>query len=259
MPALLDGLRLRRPIQFWGATAAVSVMLFLLAIGRPADAGAASGGMSALDALGGATGPTSAAASAAPFDVADLVVQAALVVILLFVTLRVLRRVQGGSAPADARIRVLETQTIASKTSLHLVAIDDREVLVGASPSGLVALAQLEARRPRLVALAGREGDLDLGRKQRRSLEWLRDLRTRPTDRRECGVALPLRQPKLRQPRLRLPAAPARLSIRGLRRIEFAAQPQELGLSIEREPRCRILRRQETLGREPCFLERLRP
>ena len=119
--------------------------------------------------------------------------------------------------------------------------------------------AQLEACRPRFLDLARGECDLDLRGEQRRSLERVRDLGIRPADRRERGVALPLREPKLREARLGLTAVPARIPIRLFGRREFAAQPQQLALPVEREPGSGVLRLDEALGREPCLLERLRP
>ena len=40
---------------------------------------------------------------------------------------------------------VLESRTLASKASLHLVAVGDRRLVVGLTPSGMVALAELDA------------------------------------------------------------------------------------------------------------------
>ena len=115
-------------------------------------------------------------------------------------------------------------------------------------------LAQLEAGRPRLLDLARGESDLDLRGEQRRSLDRLCDLRARPADRRERGVALALREAKLREAGLGLPAVPARIPIRLFGRRELAAQPQQLALPVEREPRRGVLRLHEALGREPCLL-----
>jgi flagellar biogenesis protein FliO len=76
----------------------------------------------------------------------DLGAKTLLVVALLFVTLRVMRRVQGGSAAkAGELMAVLETRPLGPKTQLHLVAVGDRRIVIGQSPAGLVALGELDA------------------------------------------------------------------------------------------------------------------
>jgi flagellar biogenesis protein FliO len=42
-------------------------------------------------------------------------------------------------------MEVLESRTIAPKASLHLVAIGDRRLVVGLTPSGMVSIAELDA------------------------------------------------------------------------------------------------------------------
>jgi flagellar biosynthetic protein FliO len=115
---------------------------------------------------GGPTGGSSAAAASLPLgaaagsiDVVDLLVKGLLVIVLLFVTLRVLRRFQTGGTPAGARIRVLESRTIGPKATLHLVAIGDRQLVVGLTPGRLVTLAELSADELDI----GAGEDLDLG------------------------------------------------------------------------------------------------
>ena len=84
-------------------------------------------------------------------------------------------------------------------------------------------LPELRARRPRFLDLAGGEGDLDVGRKQRRSLERFRHLGTRPSDRGERRLVPPLRKAELGETRLRLPAAPARFVIGLLGCVELTS------------------------------------
>jgi flagellar biosynthetic protein FliO len=149
--------RLRRRPALAAATAAAVLIGILMTLGRfgmpaPASttpASATGGSRSALEALGGglggATGATAQlpAGGAASIDVVDLVVKGAFVVILLFITLRVLRRYQTGGSPAGARIRVIETRNLAPKATLHLVAIGERRLVVGLTPGRLVTLAEL--------------------------------------------------------------------------------------------------------------------
>jgi flagellar protein FliO/FliZ len=165
--ARLDAWRVGRPLAFWSASAAlIGGLALAIAAGAASlssrDAG--QGNRSALDALAAVAPVANGAATAADagpgsallggaINPVDLIVKGALVVLLLFVTLRVLRRVQGGSVPADARIRVIESRTLGAKTQLHLVAIGARQVLIGATPGRLVTLAELSAEE---VEAAGR-------------------------------------------------------------------------------------------------------
>jgi len=76
----------------------------------------------------------------------DLGAKTLLVVALLFITLRVMRRVQGGSAAKPGELlAILETRALGPKTQLHLVAVGDRRLVIGQSPAGLVALGELDA------------------------------------------------------------------------------------------------------------------
>ena len=84
-------------------------------------------------------------AAAGGLDVVDLVTKGALVLILLFVTLRILGRAQGATAKKGGQLVVLESRSLASKASLHLVAVGDRRLVVGLTPSGMVSLAELDA------------------------------------------------------------------------------------------------------------------
>jgi flagellar biogenesis protein FliO len=79
-------------------------------------------------------------------NVVDLITKGFLVLILLFVTLRVLGKAQGGVAKkGSSRLVVLESRSIASKASLHLVAVGGRRLVIGLTPSGMVSLAELDA------------------------------------------------------------------------------------------------------------------
>jgi flagellar biogenesis protein FliO len=79
-------------------------------------------------------------------DLFDLGAKTLLVLVLLFATLRVLRRVQGaGPAKGTGQLTVLESRPLGPKTQLHLVAVGDRRIVIGQSPSGLVALGELDA------------------------------------------------------------------------------------------------------------------
>ncbi|HEX7490716.1 MAG TPA: flagellar biosynthetic protein FliO [Candidatus Limnocylindrales bacterium] len=110
---------------------------------------AASGGQpTATDALTAATGVGTAWGSGdagVGINWLDLVPKALIVLVLLFITLRVLGKVGGGTAKRGGRMQVLESRTLAPKASLHLVAIGERRLVVGLTPSGMVSLAELDA------------------------------------------------------------------------------------------------------------------
>jgi flagellar protein FliO/FliZ len=75
----------------------------------------------------------------------DLVTKGLIVLALLFITLRVLGRMQAGAPKKGNRMEVLESRPLAPKASLHLVAIGDRRLVIGLTPSGMVSLAELDA------------------------------------------------------------------------------------------------------------------
>jgi flagellar biosynthetic protein FliO len=75
----------------------------------------------------------------------DLITKGTIVLGLLFITLRVLGRFGGGTMKRGGKMQVLESRTLAPKASLHLVAIGDRRLVVGLTPSGMVSLAELDA------------------------------------------------------------------------------------------------------------------
>ena len=83
--------------------------------------------------------------SAGSIDWLGLVTKGTVVLALLFITLRVLGRTSTGVKKRSGRLEVLESKTLAPKASLHLVAIGDRRLVVGLTPSGMVSLAELDA------------------------------------------------------------------------------------------------------------------
>jgi len=81
-----------------------------------------------------------------------------IVIVLLLITLQLLRRAQRGSRPAGARLVVLESRPLGSKATLHLIAVGDRRLVVGHTPTGLVALAELSTEElPDPLSLAANE------------------------------------------------------------------------------------------------------
>jgi flagellar protein FliO/FliZ len=68
-----------------------------------------------------------------------------LVIVLLVAVLWVLRRLQGvkglqGLRPVSRRLSVVEALTVGPRQKLAVVRLDDREVLVGITPSGFTLL-----------------------------------------------------------------------------------------------------------------------
>jgi flagellar protein FliO/FliZ len=141
----LDAFRRRHPVRFWAGAAGLGLLIVAGLALRPT--GATPAAANALDAFGSSTSAGSATSSlvVGAIDPVDLVVKGGLVVVLLFATLKVMRRLGGEAAPADARIRILETRTLAAKAQLHLVEVGGRQVLIGATPGRLVTLAELTA------------------------------------------------------------------------------------------------------------------
>ena len=102
----------------------------------PAPEGARStASASSLDALTGSAG----------IDPVDLIGKGVVVAALLYLTLRALRRLQAGPSGGSRLMEVIETRPLGPKASLHLVAIGERRLVVGLSPGGMVAIADLEA------------------------------------------------------------------------------------------------------------------
>jgi flagellar biosynthetic protein FliO len=83
--------------------------------------------------------------SVAGMDWFGLVTKCLLVLVLLYITLRFLNRMQTASPKKAGRLQVLESRPLAQKASLHLVAVGDRRLVVGLTPNGMVALAELDA------------------------------------------------------------------------------------------------------------------
>jgi flagellar protein FliO/FliZ len=142
----------RRPMLTGIAALAALVTLGTRIVGMPPAATAPSGDASALSLFAGSSagqgGPAAAlplGAAAGSIDIVDLLFKGLLVIALLYITLRVLRRFQTGGTTAGARIRVLESRTIGPKATIHLVAIGDRQLVVGLTPGRLVTLAELSA------------------------------------------------------------------------------------------------------------------
>jgi flagellar biosynthetic protein FliO len=88
-----------------------------------------------LESLGGVAG----------LNPIDLGAKALFVLGLLYLTLMALRRLQGGQATGSSCLGVLETRPLGPKASIHLVAVGDRRLVVGLTPGGMVALAELDA------------------------------------------------------------------------------------------------------------------
>jgi flagellar biogenesis protein FliO len=140
-----------------GVAAVLTVVAAIGAFGPAPVSGAGSvptAGSSAALATSSAVAASTAAASqvgaawggsSGSLDVFDLLTKGGLVLVLLFITLRVLGRMQGAGPKREGRLNVLESRTLASKASLHLIAIGDRRLVVGLTPSGMVALAEMDA------------------------------------------------------------------------------------------------------------------
>ena len=137
-----------RPARI-GVAAFVAVLAAVTVIGalRPSPV-AGGAGASAAASGSGASGAASVVGAAwggaGGLDLIDLVTKGGLVLILLFITLRVLGRMQASAPRRGGNLNVLESRTLASKASLHLVAVGDRRLVVGLTPNGIVALAELD-------------------------------------------------------------------------------------------------------------------
>lgn len=104
-------------------------------------------GTSAASAIAGATPGVAGLGLTDGIDLFDLAAKTLLVLGLLYLTLRVLRRMQGGSQPHGDGIAVLESRAIAPKTSVLVVSVRGRELVLGLSPAGLTTLADLAPRQ----------------------------------------------------------------------------------------------------------------
>jgi flagellar biogenesis protein FliO len=133
-----------------GVAAVAAVLVAVAAIGALSPSPVVGGANSSPAASSASSGAASSVVGAAwggagGLDLIDLVTKGGLVLILLFITLRVLGRMQAAGPGRGGRLNVLESRTLASKASLHLVAVGDRRLVVGLTPSGMVALAELDA------------------------------------------------------------------------------------------------------------------
>ncbi|WP_081857823.1 flagellar biosynthetic protein FliO [Thiomonas sp. FB-Cd] len=64
----------------------------------------------------------------------------ALVLLIFFVALRVLRRVQPGLARADAPLRVVTSLALSPRERLLLIQVGEQQLLLGSGPQGLRCL-----------------------------------------------------------------------------------------------------------------------
>ena len=133
-----------------GMAAVATVLAAITIVGALSPSPVAGGAGSSATASGMGTSTAASTVGAAwggsgGLDILDLVTKGGLVLILLFVTLRVLGRMQATGPRRSGRLNVLESRSLASKASLHLVAIGDRRLVVGLTPNGMVALAELDA------------------------------------------------------------------------------------------------------------------
>jgi flagellar biogenesis protein FliO len=129
-----------------GLIALGAVVAGIAAVGIFAPSAALGGSPSS----GSAGNPASGSSVGSPLgtggiDVMDLVIKGGLVLVLLFITLRVLGRMQGASTRRGSHIDVIESRNLASKASLHLVAVGDRRLIIGLTPAGMVSLAEIGA------------------------------------------------------------------------------------------------------------------
>jgi flagellar biogenesis protein FliO len=140
----------RAPFRSIATIAGLSGLLIVAAVGAFGPKQAAAGSapeatnrvLTATADVGSALGSADVTGG---LNVMDLALKGILVVILLFFTLRVLGKLQGTGIKKAGRLQVLESRSLAQKASLHLVAIGDRRLVVGLTPSGMVSLAELDA------------------------------------------------------------------------------------------------------------------
>ncbi len=134
-----------------GMASVLAVLAGIAIIGAlsPSPVAGGAGSSAAASGVGDSAAASSVVGSAwgaaGGIDPIDLITKGALVLILLFITLRVLGRMQTAGPRRGGRLTVLESRTLASKASLHLVAVGDRRLVVGLTPNGMVALAELDA------------------------------------------------------------------------------------------------------------------
>lgn len=143
------GVRPEVRIRRAGIVLGGALMAVVALIGATQPSSAA--GVSRPAATAGAVSSTAASVGSAwgaggsGLDPLDVITKGAVVLFLLFITLRVLGRMQNGAPKRDGRLVVLESRSLAPKASLHLVAVGHRRLVVGLTPSGMVSLAELDA------------------------------------------------------------------------------------------------------------------
>ena len=108
--------------------------------GLATDQAAGSGGFAASSAGNGDLGSGLGLGT-----IADVAGKAILVIVLLVFTLRLMHRFSTAANPASARLVVLESRPLAQRATVYLIAIGERRLVVGLTPTGLVSLAELAA------------------------------------------------------------------------------------------------------------------
>jgi flagellar biosynthetic protein FliO len=111
----------------------------------PVAGGAGPGATDAIAATSNASSVWGSGDATGGVNWPDLILKGTIVLALRFITLRVLGRTGAGAPKRGGRLEVLESRPLAPKASLHLVAIGDRRLVVGLTPSGMVSLAELDA------------------------------------------------------------------------------------------------------------------
>lgn len=140
----LGGVRAAR-VRAVAWLAAGVIVVAALAIGRPAAPSAEAplfGTRPEAAAPAQPVGGRSDASSLTP-DPLDLALKGVLVGSLLYLTLRTLRRIQSGGTGAASELVILESRTLPSRASVHLIAVGDRRLLVGVSQGSIAPLADL--------------------------------------------------------------------------------------------------------------------
>ncbi len=99
-------------------------------------------------------------ATTAQLDWVSLAGNFLLVIVLLVAVLWVLRRLQGvkglqGLRPVARRLSVVEALTVGPRQKLAVVRLDDREVLVGITPSGFTLLDVAGVRASAQLSVEG--------------------------------------------------------------------------------------------------------
>jgi flagellar biosynthetic protein FliO len=99
-----------------------------------------------LAATAGGSGAPDDPLSAGPMFYVGVAVKLAGILLLIVGTAVLLRRWQSGrgAGRADRQVRLLETVRLSPKQALHLVRAGDRQLLIGATDSGITLLTSLE-------------------------------------------------------------------------------------------------------------------